>query len=93
MQEGIEKKVIEDSARIAWACRRGMLELDVLLNNFLKEAYPDLPREDKILFVQLLGYSDPELFAWLMGLTIPSEEKLMKITDILRQHARTKLLP
>ena len=31
--------VIESMQRIRWACRRGMLELDVLLGNFLDHAY------------------------------------------------------
>lgn len=54
-------------ARLLWACRRGMLELDVLLMPFVKEAYSDLSEKHKLFFQRLLTFEDPELFAWFMG--------------------------
>ena len=58
---------ITNKARLKWACRRGMLELDVLFMPFVDEAYDDLPEKDKVLFERLLTCQDPELFAWFMG--------------------------
>lgn len=78
-------------AKLKWACRRGMLELDVLLGNFLAEAYPRLPEAEQRLFVQLLECTDPELFAWLMGREQPPSPELAAITDIIRSHARSRL--
>ncbi|MCF2856280.1 succinate dehydrogenase assembly factor 2 [Pseudoalteromonas sp. SMS1] len=54
-------------ARIKWACRRGMLELDVLLEPFVEDAYDQLSDEDKMVFQRLLEVEDPDLFAWFMG--------------------------
>lgn len=54
-------------ARLKWACRRGMLELDVLFIPFVNEAYDDLSEKDKLTFERLLTCQDPELFAWFMG--------------------------
>jgi antitoxin CptB len=81
----------DDQSRLLWACRRGMLELDVLLTNFLKEAYPALSIENKQLFIELLNCSDPELFQWLMGREIPSDVNLAKITEEIRHHARSRI--
>ncbi|MEL4415501.1 MULTISPECIES: FAD assembly factor SdhE [Shewanella] len=53
--------------RVKWACRRGMLELDVLFQPFVEQHYETLSPEDKALFVRLLECEDPELFAWFMG--------------------------
>lgn len=53
--------------RLKWACRRGMLELDVLLGPFVEEAFPDLSEPDQELFERLLTCDDPDLFAWIMG--------------------------
>lgn len=78
-------------ARLEWACRRGMLELDVLLGNFLKEAYPGLPETEQVQFVQLLECSDPELFAWLLGQEKPTDPKLTSITEKIRQHAKSRI--
>ena len=58
---------LDSKARLRWACRRGMLELDVLFRPFLDEAYDDLSMEDKLIFQRLLTGEDPEQFAWAMG--------------------------
>ncbi|MCU8091407.1 succinate dehydrogenase assembly factor 2 [Shewanella sp. SM20] len=54
-------------ARVRWACRRGMLELDVLLQPFVENFYQEMSDEDKTVFIRLLECEDPELFAWFMG--------------------------
>lgn len=91
MQADEIKKFIDNPAKLGWACRRGMLELDVLLGNFFKEAYPELSLQDKGLFVKLLARNDPELFAWLMGHATPDDKGLAKITDTIRHHARSRI--
>lgn len=54
-------------ARLKWACRRGMLELDVLFLPFVEEAFGDLEFEQQETFERLLTCDDPDLFAWFMG--------------------------
>jgi len=56
-----------NKARLKWACRRGMLELDVLFIPFVDEAYDDLNASDQRIFERLLTEQDPDLFAWFMG--------------------------
>lgn len=53
--------------RLKWACRRGMLELDVLLLPFFDEVYLTLSEDDQKIFERLLTCDDPDLFAWVMG--------------------------
>ncbi|MEM5497045.1 succinate dehydrogenase assembly factor 2 [Paraglaciecola mesophila] len=54
-------------ARLKWACRRGMLELDVIFMPFVEEGFNDLSEADKVIFESLLTCDDPDLYAWLMG--------------------------
>lgn len=54
-------------SRTKWACRRGMLELDVLLGPFVDEAYDALSEHNKRVFQRLIEMEDPDLFAWFMG--------------------------
>lgn len=56
-----------NKARLKWACRRGMLELDVLFIPFVDEAYDQLSDDNKRIFERLLEADDPDLFAWFMG--------------------------
>jgi antitoxin CptB len=77
--------------KLGWACRRGMLELDVILEKFLSEAYPDLSPTDQALFVRLLEYPDPSLFAWLMGRLEPEDPELARIIHLIIRHVRSQI--
>ncbi|RUO25832.1 succinate dehydrogenase assembly factor 2 family protein [Aliidiomarina minuta] len=58
---------LRDKNRLRWACRRGMLELDVLFAPFVEDAYDELTDEQKAVFRRLIICDDPDLFAWFMG--------------------------
>ena len=75
--------------RLSWACRRGMLELDVLLSRFLEEVYPHLSNQDQALFERYLSCSDPELYAFLLGQTVSDNEEFARMTEMIRTHARS----
>lgn len=74
--------------RLRWACRRGMLELDLVLLKFVDGTYNDLTDEDKTLFVKLLECEDPDLFSWLMGQELPSEPDLRTMVIKIRDYVR-----
>ncbi|EKD73422.1 MAG: hypothetical protein ACD_45C00321G0005 [uncultured bacterium] len=77
-------------SRLRWACRRGMLELDVLLGNFLNEAYIGLSSTDQRLFVELLKCNDQELFMWLTGKETASNTAFAAMVEKVRQHAKIR---
>ncbi|OGT38493.1 MAG: hypothetical protein A3F12_04095 [Gammaproteobacteria bacterium RIFCSPHIGHO2_12_FULL_38_14] len=92
MKDGNEDNRLQYKiAKLRWACRRGMLELDVLLGNFLEQVYPTLTLPDQQLFEHLLSCSDPELFSFLMGKNSPVENGLARITMMIKQHARCSI--
>lgn len=62
-----DANTLTDKKRLRWACRRGMLELDVLFEPFVEEGYDDLTAKQQEDFRQLLTCDDPDLFAWFMG--------------------------
>ena len=53
--------------RIRWQCRRGLLELDLMLNRFLDRELAGLGPEELLLFKELLNKADTLLLAWVMG--------------------------
>ncbi|MEO8965757.1 MAG: succinate dehydrogenase assembly factor 2 [Gammaproteobacteria bacterium] len=77
-------------SRLRWSCRRGMLELDVLLGNFLEEAYVTLSPEDQAIFVELLARNDQELFYWLTGQEKASNPILAIMVEKIRHHAKNR---
>ena len=58
---------MNDHSRLLWRCRRGIREMDLLLERFLQIRYPGLSDEEKQLFDALLDETDPDLLAWIMG--------------------------
>jgi antitoxin CptB len=70
--------------RLRWACRRGLLELDLLFEAFLVKRYSDLPDRDKAEFIRLLEYPDQTLQAWLLGKEPPEDEGLKPIIQSIR---------
>lgn len=71
-------------ARVRWACRRGMLELDVIFQPFVEKHYENLSKEDKATFIRLLECEDPELFAWFMGHEDCSDSELAEMVIKVR---------
>jgi antitoxin CptB len=77
----------EDSvtkARLQWRCRRGMLELDLLLQPFVEHVYDSLGAADKLKFLLLLELQDQELLECLMLQTAPEDESLNDIISQVR---------
>ena len=71
--------------RLRWKCRRGMLELDILLNSFLKHGYASLSKENVEIFEQLLDYEDNPLFELLMGRMQPADAKMNYVIQSIQR--------
>ncbi|MEJ2610762.1 MAG: succinate dehydrogenase assembly factor 2 [Candidatus Thiodiazotropha sp.] len=76
--------IIQDSelanvARLRWQCRRGMLELDLLLEAFLDHSYPKLSPRLQRHFIQLLEFPDPVIYAWCVAGNQPDDEEFAKL--------------
>ena len=70
----IRSGLLVELNQIRWACRRGMLELDLILTPFLENVLITLDAADQKKFEQLLECEDQDLYAWLMNRVEPQEE-------------------
>ena len=73
-----------DYPRIRWACRRGMLELDLILLPFFEQHFTGLTPAQQQIFVQLLTEPDPDLLNWLMGHEQPADTKYNELIAIIK---------
>jgi antitoxin CptB len=73
----------DNKPRLRWACRRGMLELDVLFMPFVEEAYDLLSTKQKQVFEHLLEEQDPVLFAWFMGHEVCEDKELNDMVQFI----------
>jgi len=70
--------------KLAWQCRRGMLELDVILIPFLANNFDNLDPNQQSLFSELLAEEDPDLYTWLMGFGECSNQSLNSMIQLIR---------
>jgi antitoxin CptB len=80
----IEDSVLGNIDRLRWQCRRGMLELDVLLEAFLDQHYVELPPRLQRHFIQLLDFPDPIIHAWCIGGEKPDDDEFADLIDSIR---------
>ncbi|MDP2804636.1 MAG: succinate dehydrogenase assembly factor 2 [Gallionellaceae bacterium] len=64
-------------ARMRWRCRRGLLELDIVLGRFVEQRYATLSEAQKIDFDILLDLSDNALWDSIAG-KVPVEDVAKK---------------
>jgi antitoxin CptB len=79
-----------DYNRLKWASRRGMLELDLILQPFVEKVYPTLNSELQNDFADLLLCEDQDLFAWLLNREEPAAENLLLMVRMIREYAQKK---
>lgn len=77
------------NSALRWRCRRGMLELDILFNQFLDRQYSTISDAEKITFDQLLDYPDQLLFDLLLGHQISSDPYVTQLIQRIRQSVQS----
>lgn len=76
--------------KLYWQCRRGMLELDVLLMPFVQEVYPSLDAQNQERFKKLLTCEDQDLFGWFMQRSEPEDIDLKTIVRMILARVQPK---
>ena len=74
------------NAKLIWLCRRGMLELDLILSRFLKNQLEHLSNEQRSVFLRMLDAPDPDLYAWFMGYETPEDTEVLSLVTLIRTH-------
>ena len=70
--------------QLQWQCRRGMLEIDLILKRYLSESYLDASGTEQALFESLLTENDQQLFLWFTGREVASA-KYFNLVEKLRR--------
>ncbi|MBI5917885.1 MAG: succinate dehydrogenase assembly factor 2 [Nitrosomonadales bacterium] len=60
--------------RLLWRCRRGLLELDLVLEHFVVHCYAGLAEDELEVFHVLLEKPDQELWDMIAGRVAPPDE-------------------
>jgi antitoxin CptB len=80
----ISEEQLSNIERLRWQCRRGMLELDVLLESFLEQRYQALSPRLQRHFHQLLEFPDPIIHSWCVGGENPDDDEFHELVMTIR---------
>jgi antitoxin CptB len=70
--------------RLQWKCRRGLLELDLVLSQFLERQVAAMSASELAAFDELLDYPDTELWDVVSGRSDRFDPRLGGVVSRLR---------
>ena len=75
---------MSEADRIRWHCRRGLLELDLVLSVFVERHLDRLDARQVGLFTELLELPDNDLLDLVMGTVEPADARCGPVLELLR---------
>ena len=76
--------------QLYWRSRRGLLELDLQLQPFLKQSFFSLEENEKEGYEKLLLEEDWQIYDWLRGVTAPVDEDVALVVDKIMRFQQEK---
>ena len=70
--------------RLQWRCRRGMRELDQLLERWLAREHAQASEAQRAVFLSLLDTEDDTIWRWFMGYEVPGDVQIAALVDRIR---------
>lgn len=70
--------------RLRWRCRRGMRELDQLMERYLDRCWLDAPADERGVFLRLLETEDDKLWRWFLGYDTVPDVELAQMVERIR---------
>lgn len=74
-----------ERSQLLWRCRRGIREMDIILQSFLNDSFDSLSKDEKNYFIQLLDEADLDILNWIMGKDEPKSDNIKTIISLIRQ--------
>lgn len=76
---------MKEFERARWRCRRGMLELDIVLQRFMDQYYSQLNMEELQQFDRLLCLSDNDLWDLICARREILDDGLLPVLKLLQK--------
>src|SRR5262245_5714998 len=83
-EDGLEFVRMESLGHLRWSCRRGLLELDLILARFLDRHFEGMDAEQRGTLRELLEHSDNDLLDWVMGRQEPPDPRYRSMVQLIR---------
>ncbi|MER0214704.1 MAG: succinate dehydrogenase assembly factor 2 [Nitrosomonas sp.] len=76
---------MKEFERARWRCRRGLLELDIILQRFMDQHYAQLDQQGLAQFERLLSLPDNDLWDLIAAKQINRDSDLQAVLELLQK--------
>ena len=81
-QDSIEPTLAE--RKVIYRARRGLKELDIYFDPYVKNHYLQADATEKALFAELVEQEDPDLLDWFMAVSSPPRAELRALIEKIK---------
>ena len=75
-----------EERKVIYRARRGLKEIDVYFDPYVKQYYLQADAEEKLLFKELVDQEDPDLLDWFMEVSEPPRPELRDLINKLKHY-------
>ena len=75
-----------EARKLLWRCRRGMKELDVMLERFARSHLGTASSDEQRVLARLLDLPDPDLADYFFGHATPTDPDLARLSRLIATH-------
>lgn len=76
---------MKEFERARWRCRRGLLELDIVLQRFMDRYYTQLDEQGLEQFERLLAFADNDLWDLITGRQVTIDNNVQHVLELLKK--------
>ena len=74
-----------EERKVIYRARRGLKELDIYFDPYVKNHYLNASEEEKATFAELIEQEDPDLLDWFMMVSEPHNHQLKALIIKMKQ--------
>lgn len=71
--------------KVIYRARRGLKELDIYFDPYVREHYLTASQQEKDTFSKLIEQEDPDLLDWFMAVSEPEDQDFAQMIQKLKQ--------
>lgn len=79
------RELTNEERRLVWRARRGLKELDVFFEPFMRDHYLSVTEDEQRMVAKLIACEDPDLLSWFMGYEQPADPELAHIIRVIHE--------
>ena len=73
-----------EERKVIYRSRRGLTEIDVYFDPYVKQHYLHADEHEKAMFAELVEQEDPDLLDWFMAVSTPEHAEWARMVEKLK---------